>query len=40
MTSTLLTLYLLPVLYPWFSPNELNRPYTSESEPSSRVEVR
>jgi cobalt-zinc-cadmium resistance protein CzcA len=39
ITSTLLTLYLLPVLYPWFSPKELNRPYASESEPSSHVEV-
>lgn len=39
ITSTLLTLYLLPVLYPWFSPKEINRPYTSESEPSSRLEV-
>lgn len=41
ITSTLLTLYLLPILYPWFSPKELNRPpYTSESEASSRAEVR
>jgi heavy metal efflux system protein len=39
ITSTLLTLYLLPVLYPWFSPKVLNRPYASESEPSSHVEV-
>ncbi len=40
ITSTLLTLYLLPVLYPWFSPKELNQPYASESEASSHVEVR
>jgi cobalt-zinc-cadmium resistance protein CzcA len=40
ITSTLLTLYLLPILYPWFSPKELNRrPYTSEPEASSHVEV-
>jgi len=39
ITSTLLTLYLLPILYPWFSPKVLNRPYASESEPSSHVEV-
>jgi heavy metal efflux system protein len=39
ITSTLLTLYLLPVLYPWFSPKKLNQPHASESEASSLVEV-
>jgi cobalt-zinc-cadmium resistance protein CzcA len=39
ITSTLLTIYLLPALYPWFSPKEINQPYTSESEPTSHVEV-
>jgi heavy metal efflux system protein len=39
ITSTLLTLYLLPVLYPWFSPKKLNQPHASESEASSHVEV-
>jgi cobalt-zinc-cadmium resistance protein CzcA len=31
-TSTLLTLYLLPVLYPWFSPKEIKLPYAPHSE--------
>jgi cobalt-zinc-cadmium resistance protein CzcA len=25
VTATILTLYLLPMLYPWFTPKELNR---------------
>ena len=35
MTSTLLTLYLLPVLYPWFSPKEIGPAYAWQPEGDS-----
>lgn len=38
ITSTLLTLYLLPVLYPWFSPKKINPSYAPQVETSSVVE--
>jgi heavy metal efflux system protein len=40
MTSTLLTLYLLPVLYPWFSARELQSkvPFSPIGRQGSRVE--
>jgi len=39
ITSTLLTLYLLPVLYPWFSPKKINSSYAPQAETSAVVET-
>jgi cobalt-zinc-cadmium resistance protein CzcA len=39
ITSTLLTLYLLPVLYPWFSPKKIDGSHAPESTVSSSVET-
>jgi cobalt-zinc-cadmium resistance protein CzcA len=39
ITSTLLTLYLLPILYPWFSPKEIGPSSAPQSAPSSAVET-
>lgn len=39
ITSTLLTLYLLPILYPWFSPKELDNTYAPQSKIDAKVEA-
>ena len=38
ITSTLLTLYLLPVLYPWFSARDKKLPATEASLAGARTE--